>query len=113
LGSGFQRSKEAVLFLKKKNQKNFCPFGPRRWQRPCQCFSAPPLKILAALSHPTAGGRGQQARKLFEKRHGEAGGAAAKTPSGLKLPDLAPAGGKSFFASFLQKKKTLAFLPLV
>jgi hypothetical protein len=28
------QKKQAVLFLKKKNQKNFCSFGPRPFQHP-------------------------------------------------------------------------------
>jgi hypothetical protein len=89
------KGKEAVLFLKKKNQKNFYPFGVRgslspSLRGPPAAFQNPSLRALAKQSSTST---------CFTAF-------AANTPSGLKLPSLVPASGKKFFWFFFFKKRT-------
>jgi hypothetical protein len=80
--------RQAVLSLKKKNQKNF--------------------SHLAPVASQTRRRRGK--RSAIHRFH-----LATNTPYGLKLPSPAANRSqmeKSFFGSFFSKKEPLAFLPL-
>jgi hypothetical protein len=77
-----KEAKQAVLFLKKKNQKNFYPFGARVVPTPAS------LGRMGETHHLTF---------------------PANEADGLKLPRPVPNRSqveKSFFASFFQKKGT-------
>jgi hypothetical protein len=100
-----KEGRQDVLFLKKKNQKNFSPFATRPSQGLVLSMSS-----LRARRSAFAGALAKQSRTFacFS-------GPSANQPDGLKLPSRVPNRSqteKSFFGSFFSKKEQLAFLPL-